>query len=178
MSFLIGRGASVAPYSAQLIGLAAKAARKDLIDALLAGGADLRVVGVSIFVQASDLTILADLLGKGLSPNRRDDNGFPPLVYVARGDKGEHPEKVQLLLDHGAAVNAVGPRGKTALHYAATAGHLRVTRLLLDRGADPTLLDEAGHAPLDLALASGKSRCVELLQDHRACNLSGEPRIV
>ena len=163
-SFLINRGASVAPYSAQLIGLAAKAARKDLIDALLAGGADLRVVGVGVFVQVSDLTLLADLLGKGLSANRRDDNGFPPLVYVSRGDKGEHPEKVQLLLDHGAEVNAIGPHGKTALHYAATAGHLRVSQLLLERGADPTLLDEAGYTALDLARSADKSRCVELLQ--------------
>ena len=177
-SFLINRGASVAPYSAQLIGLAAKAARKDLLDVLLEGGADIRAVGVGVFVQVSDLALLADLLGKGLSPNRRDDNGFSPLVYVARGDKGEHPDKVQLLLDHGATVNAIGPRGKTALHYAATAGHARVTRLLLDRGANPTLRDEAGQTPLDLALAAGKSRCVELLLHHLACNLSGESRIV
>jgi ankyrin repeat protein len=55
------------------------------------------------------------------------------LVYVARGDKGEHPEKVHLLLDHGADINATGPNGKTALHYAATAGHNSVVTLLLDK---------------------------------------------
>ncbi|HEX5417361.1 MAG TPA: ankyrin repeat domain-containing protein, partial [Chloroflexota bacterium] len=164
VSFLIGRGASVAPYSAQLLGLAAKDARKDLLETLLTHGAEIRAVGVGVFAQVSDLALLTDLLSKGVSPHRRDINGFPPLVYVARGDKGERPDKVQLLLDHGAAVNAVGPRGKTALHYAATAGHAHVTELLLDRGADPTQLDEAGHTPLDLALAAGKFRVVELLK--------------
>src|SRR5215831_19055306 len=44
-SFLIRAGAPVAPYSAQTIGLAAKASRKDLLDLLLANGADVRAVG-------------------------------------------------------------------------------------------------------------------------------------
>jgi ankyrin repeat protein len=161
-SFLIRAGAPVAPYSAQMIGLAAKASRRDLLDLLLASGADVRAVGAAVFV-VSDLDVLAYLLTKGLSPHGRDGDAQPPLVYVARGDKGERPDKVRLLLDHGADVNAAGANGKTALHYAATAGHARVVRLLLDRGADPARVDAEGQTALDLALAAGKTGCAELL---------------
>jgi ankyrin repeat protein len=82
---------------------------------------------------------------------------------VARGDKAECPEKVQILLEHGASVNAIGPRGRTALHYAARAGHARVSALLLDYGADLTLRDHQGKSALDLARAAGKTATTTLL---------------
>ncbi len=162
-SFLIRAGADVASYSAQLIGLAAKQSRRDLVDLLLANGADIRAARGGVFVLMSDLDMLGYLLSKGLSPHGSDAEEFPPLVYVARGDKGERPDTVRLLLDHGADVNATGPHDKTALHYAATAGHTRVVSLLLDRGADRTLEDATGQTALDLARAAGKTRCADLL---------------
>jgi hypothetical protein len=146
-AFFIVRGADVASYSAQVIGLAAKAARRDLLDLLLANGADPRAVGSAIFVPVADLDLLAYLLSRGVSPHGITGDQFPPLVYVARGDKGEHPEKIQLLLDHGADVNAPGLRGRTALHYAASAGHTRVVQLLLAHGANPNLPDADGRTP-------------------------------
>jgi ankyrin repeat protein len=160
---LIRRGANVTTYSGQLIGLAAKQSRKDLVDLVLANGADVRAVGAATFVAVSDLGLLTYLLSRGVSPHGSPGNSWPPLAYVARGDKGEHPEKIRLLLDHGADVNVVAPGGKTALHYAATAGHIRVVQLLFDRGANPALLDADGHTAYDLAQAAGKSDCAELL---------------
>jgi ankyrin repeat protein len=160
---LIQRGAEVARYSSQLIHLATRSGRPDLIELLFASGADPRVVGAGTFVEASDLDLLRYLFSRGVSPNGHDHDRTPALAYVARGDKGERPDRIALLLDHGAEVNAAGPNGKTALHYAATAGHVRVVRLLLERGANPTLADDDGNTPLDLARAAGKAACVELL---------------
>jgi ankyrin repeat protein len=60
-------------------------------------------------------------------------------------------------------VNGVSKIGKTALHYAAAAGHTQVIALLLDHGADPTLKDNQGSTPLDLARAGGKTAAVEAL---------------
>lgn|GEM_PF-926252 len=168
--FLIQRGAQVAPYSTLLLHLAARAERKDLIDLLLAHGADIRAVGAGIFVVVSDLNLLSYLLSRGVSPHQNDEDQFPPLVYLARGDKGERPDKVDLLLDHGADVNTAGRNGKTALHYAAAAGHAKVVRLLLDRGADPSLRDGDGHTALDLARDRGKVACGELLASVQAGN--------
>lgn len=161
--YLIRRGAQVAQYGAQLLGLAARSSRRDLVDLLLANGADARAVDVGIFVDVSDLDLLRYLIGVGASPLGQDRGDTPPVVYVSRGDKGERPDKVRLLLDHGADVNAVGPNGKTALHYAATAGHASVVALLLDRGANAALLDNEGRTASDLTRAAGKVECAALL---------------
>ena len=154
--FLIERGADIGHYSAQLIHLAARLARRDLVDMLLANDADPRAVGAGIFVTVANLDLLAYLLHRGVSPHGHPGAEMPPLVYVARGDKGERPDKVRLLLDHGADINAAGPNGKTALHYAVTAGYASTITLLLERGADTTLVDHEGHTALSLARAAGK----------------------
>ena len=164
VAHLLHHGAQTAPYSAQLLGLAARDSRLDLIDLLVKGGADPRAVGADIFVNTTDLEIFHYLLHRGASPSRRHENGFTPLIYVTRGDKGEHPEKIQLLLDYGAPVNDVGPKGRTALHYAAAGGFLRVIRLLLEHGADATVRDEAGNTPRDLALQRGKTAAAALIK--------------
>lgn len=161
--FLLQRGAQVEQYSAQVLHLAARSGRRDLVDLLLTNGADVRAAGAGIFVEVTDLGLLQYLLQKGLSPHGHAEDGLPPLPYVARGDKGERPDRVLLLLDHGADINAAGRNGKTALHYAATAGHLRVMTVLLDRGADTTLVDNDGRTALSLARTAGKAASSEIL---------------
>jgi len=97
---LIKRGATLGPYSAQLLHLAAKASRMDLVELLISNGADARAVDSGIFVAASDLRILRYLLDHGASATRPGKNRMSPLDYVRRGDKGKHPEKVKLLLEY------------------------------------------------------------------------------
>lgn len=149
MRWLLQRGAIVAPYSAQLIFLGAHQSRLDLIELLTAYGAQLPAVDPGIFIAVNDLAMMRYLLDHGVSANQPGKNGFPPLIYVARADKAEAPAKVQLLLEYGAAVDAVGPHGRTALHQAARAGHRLVYELLLAWGADPGLCDEEGKSALD-----------------------------
>jgi ankyrin repeat protein len=162
--FLLKSGANAPLYAAQLLHHAAGLGRLDLIELLAAHGVRAGAADPGILVAVSDAAIVRYLLEHGLSPTRPGINGFPPLVFVARGDKSESPEKLRLLLDHGAEVNVVGPRGRTALHYAARAGHVAVMRVLLDFGADVTLMDEAGQTPLGLARAGAKRAAVRLLR--------------
>jgi ankyrin repeat protein len=163
--FLLRRGASVAPYSALLLGLAVRNTRRDFIDLLVSHGADVRALGADTFVATTDLEIMRYLFQHGVSASRTLENGFPPLVYLARGDKGEHPEKIRLLLEHGAPVNARGPKGRTALHYASAAGFIRVIALLLDYGADISLKDDEGNMPLDLARRGEKIAAAAMLEE-------------
>jgi ankyrin repeat protein len=161
LEFLLDRGAVVEPYSAELVGLAAKDRRIDILDLLVKHHAQVAAAGFNTY----DFEILRYLLDHGASPTQKHENGFPPLVYLCRGDKGEHPEKIKLLLEHHAAVNALGPKGRTALHYAAAAGFLEVMTILLDHGADFTIRDEQGETPLLLARRNKRTAAANLLEN-------------
>lgn len=49
--------------------------------------------------------------------------------------RNEDLNTVKLLLEHGAAADALDNSGRTALHFAADGGHPTVVQLLLDAGA-------------------------------------------
>lgn len=164
LEFLLDHGAVVEPYSAELLGLAAKDGRKDILDLLVKHHAQVPAVGFNTY----DLDILRYLLDHGASPTQKQENGFPPLVYLCRGDKGEHAEKIKMLLEYHAPVNTVGPKGRTALHYAATAGFSEVITILLDHGADFTIRDEQGETPLSLARRNKRIAAANLLEKRGA----------
>lgn len=160
---LLQRGAVVAPYSLLLLGMAASTSNEDMVKLLVSHGALLSKIDAGIFVGIDDLQLMRYLLENGVSVNTPGFGKFPPLIYLCRGDKGESVEKVNLLLEYGASVNAIGPKGRTALHYAATAGYLHVLSLLLEHGADPNIMDERGETPRSLAEAVGKDAVVRIL---------------
>ena len=59
-------------------------------------------------------------------------------------------ERVRLLLDHGADVNAFDPLGRTPLMYAAASDllPLDVVKLLVERGADVNAKDAHKQAAI------------------------------
>ncbi len=160
---LIEHGAALAPYSAQLFSLAAKNGDIGLIDLLLSGGADIRAVDSGIYIW-SHLPALKRLIDAGAPVNKPGKNGFPPLVFLSRADKGKRIDAMRLLIEHGADVNAVGPHGRAALHNAAEGGNAEAVKLLLANGADRESKDETGKTPLKLARAAGRKQIVSLLR--------------
>lgn len=89
----------------------------------------------SLVLAAKDgnLSMVQSLLEKGVSPNVRDSDGVPALMWAAEGD---HIDIVRLLLDEGADVNAKKTKnGTTVLMETAEEGNTEVVKLLLDRGA-------------------------------------------
>lgn len=159
---LLARGAEIAIYSAQLLFLAAKAGRADLIGALVNGGADTNFIETAL-IATKDITVCRLLL----ESHRSACGNAPPealtLIPFVRADRAERPDKVAVLLDHGVPVDGRGPDGKTALHIASLSGRLKAAALLLERGSDPSIEDEDGCTPLDLAHAAGDSAMVGLL---------------
>ena len=168
VELLLKRGAVVVPYSTQLLSLAAKGSRKELLDLLLTHQAQVVALGEYNFYNTYTLDILRYLLEHGASPGQKGENGFPPLVYLCRADKGEHPDKIKLLLDYHAPVNGLGPKGRTALHYAAAAGFLEVIRILLDYGADYRIRDHQRETPLALARRYDRIAAGDMLEDRGA----------
>jgi ankyrin repeat protein len=87
-------------------------------------------------------------------------------MYAA-GRNG-HVQVVEYLLDHGAAVDAKGVFGATALHWAAINGHRNVVELLIARGARLNIRDERYNStPEGWAREGGQLELAELLERPR-----------
>src|SRR5215471_3758950 len=79
---------------------------------------------------------------------------------------------VEVLVRHGADVNARAQNGWTPLHVQAQEGEdtgaLEVMEALLEAGADPNLADEKGNTPMTFARNREEPEKVKLLKAHGA----------
>ncbi len=86
---------------------------------------------------------------------------------------------VELLIKHGADVNAITTKNRTALLFAAEQGNLNITKLLIQHGADinadvtPEYTFTSVHSILDEAIFYAHPDIVTLLLDNGA-QVSGE----
>ncbi len=154
VELLISRGATIEPYSERFLDYAMAYNRVEIAKMLLENGAD-SSKAPRIFEDNSEMSRL--LKSHGAAPKDIDDQGdmgWPMLVYVCRGDNGEHPDEIRRLLALGADIDVRNYKGKTALHYAAKAGFLKVIRLLIEKGATIDALDNSGETALFEAIRS------------------------
>jgi ankyrin repeat protein len=106
-------------------------------------------------------------------PNWKEtfDTLAPPLYYVVH----DGVQLCSLLLDNGASVDELSPKGsESALYRAAYLGRESTVQLLLDRGASINI--RGGHygSPLQAAAYKSHERVVQLLLDRGAdINITG-----
>ena len=160
---LISKGAELLRYGVQLLFLAAHINRRDVLEWLINNGARAVDANAGMWMATNDLQLLELLVEAGLSANQTRYSDLTPLHYVCRGDKGEQVGKVKMLLQLGAEVNAIGPKGRSALHYASIGGYVDSIKLLLASGADKNIRDTTGMTPLDMALTKKHVHVVEAL---------------
>ena len=86
--------------------------------------------------------------------------GYTPLH---RAVESGHTDVVELLLTHGADVNAKAGGESTPLHLAAGYGYKDVAKFLLTNKAEVNAMDNGGNTPLHLAAAGGHKDVAELL---------------
>lgn len=94
-----------------------------------------------------------------------DQGGRQPVGIGSRGLEGDTPlhvmtwrqdrDAVQLLLEAGAEVDAVGDMDQTPLHVATMQQDEAIAELLLRAGADPGIRSEFGDTPRELADRQG-----------------------
>ncbi|MDZ4151257.1 ankyrin repeat domain-containing protein, partial [Methylicorpusculum sp.] len=77
-------------------------------------------------------------------------------------------DMAQLLLDHGANLEATNNEGYTPLHIAAGEGNTKMAVFLRDKKANLEAKDKEGHTPLHLAALCGKTEMVRLLLGYDA----------
>ena len=114
----------------------------------------------------SDVAYMKLLLELGADPSIPNVDKTTPLIVACgihvgsdaanevAGDESEVIEAVQLLLKHGAVVNAVDANGDTAMHAAALKNLPKVVQLLADKGAKVEIWNRKnkyGWTPLSIA---------------------------
>ena len=97
--------------------------------------------------------------GANLQCTARSDT---PLHASAEKD---HMLIVEYLLEAGADVNALNPKGNSALYMASNSGNLEVVRKLLAKGAQVDHAAPSTIFPLHAAVARGHVEIVEMLLD-------------
>ncbi|MCS7478553.1 ankyrin repeat domain-containing protein [Umezawaea endophytica] len=91
-------------------------------------------------VEAADEATVRSMLAA--DPGLRDRHGD----LVTRMAEARAWPAVRLLVELGFDVNGVTAAGATALHHAAAAGELAITRLLVEHGADHTATEPGFEA--------------------------------
>ncbi|WP_030019605.1 ankyrin repeat domain-containing protein [Streptomyces monomycini] len=154
---LLSEGAWVGPPNAALhtaLDLAAGEGHAKVVRLLLAAGADPQqqtgeYEETTPLCQAAmhgHTEVVRALLGAGAAPCAQGRLGYVPIVLAATSGDHGHPQTVDLLLEHGADIDAV-MKGRTPLEWAALFGQVQMVHHLLTRGAAPTgkALREARH---------------------------------
>lgn len=117
-------------------------------------------VGLAVFFRHPELA--RALIERGADVNATARNAFrvaPVHAAAAMRDCAT----MQLLLDHGADVNARQQLGYTPLHTAAQLGDDAMIDLLRAGGADSRVAGDDGKTPADLAAAHGHIDIAERL---------------
>ena len=97
------------------------------------------------------------------------NNGLAPLlIAVVNNDL----PMVELLLEHGADIDAKNIKGKTALHHAAGHGLTPIVRALLPYKPDLSARYK-GKTALERALDQNHVEIAELLEHHAEMTSSG-----
>ena len=95
--------------------------------------------------------IIKMLLDKGCDPDVRSQSesvGYKGATALSEAAFRGRLEIAEMLIKHGADVNARAERGVAPLHEAAYTQQLELARLLLEHGADVNARDDKGRTPL------------------------------
>ena len=146
-----------------ILAIPAREIQWEMMDLLLRYGArvpDVSKWGCSYYFRHVD--VARYLLEKGMNPRHMNWHHTTLLHDMAHDG---HVEKAQLLLEHGAEIDAVDEEYRsTPLGLAARAGQGELVELLLERGANPTTSGATWATPLTWARQRGNGDIAERIE--------------
>jgi uncharacterized protein len=107
---------------------------------------------------------VAALIFRGAAVDAVSKNAQKNQPLHAAVAVGKNTSTIELLIAHGADVNAVQPGGFTPIFSAATANRQDLAELLLNHGADPHHADDQGRKPADFARERGHNDLADWLE--------------
>lgn len=119
------------------------------------------LIGLASFFGKKEIVEM--LLERNADTNIPSNNDFKVMPLHSAAAVGQY-EIAQLLIKHGAKINAVQMNGVTPLHSAANNGSVNLVKLFLEHGANKNLRMKDGKLPIDLAKAKGFDEVVLLLE--------------
>ncbi|KAL8949562.1 MAG: hypothetical protein Q9222_004336 [Ikaeria aurantiellina] len=125
------------------------------------GETPLRIASDKGYVEVADL-----LLRARAKANSRDRRQMKTPLHAAAQNGDE--SMTELLIKHGAHMEAKDGELMTPLHYACEAGKERVVALLLTKKAGIEILGKRGMTPLVCAAAAGQNQVLDLLLKKKA----------
>ena len=131
------------------------AKNKENITALMLGSKTGNTDGINVLLQA------------GANQAIVDDDGNTWLHYAASGVNSK--EALQVIIDHGADVNAKNKQNRTALMLASKKGNIDGINVLLKAGANQAIVDVDGNTWLHYAAGGvGSKEALQVIIDHGA----------
>jgi ankyrin repeat protein len=159
-----GRG--TIPLRAAFLKDAGWPGRRDVIEALLDGGADVNAqtkdgyTALHVAAGRTSKEVVELLLDRGADVNARTKNGRTPLMMA------ERLEIAELLLARGAkwgtGDSGIDPDG-ARIREAARKGDVRMIELLLSKGADPNRASKGGGTAIMSAISGTHAEAVRTL---------------
>ena len=155
-----------------------------MVTLLLSRGADpymrdnLSLGALTYAARNGDIATCTELLSEGREFSAGRDTGVNPaeacqldmaLLLAARVTKPSvstpswRRDLANLLLSHGANINAGVGKQNTALHEAAAANSLPMITLFLAKGAEIDAVNQRGQTPLHLAARNGQTSALFML---------------
>lgn len=144
---------------------AVKFGNTKVVELLISHGADVKSKTLLFKAANKDIVKLLLTNGANVNINAKGDRGASPLHEVVFNNKPYKKMMAEMLIAHGANVNAVDNYGSTPLHYAAERGSKALVEVLIDRGANINARDEDNNTALRLAELEGHKDIVKLLRN-------------
>jgi len=122
----------------------------EIVELLLSHGADPKSYPRALRY-AKDLETAELLIEHGADVNWQDENNSVPTVLHLFAAM-DNTKLAEVVINHGAGLNAKNMNGETPLHSAAQEGCLNAAKLLVSKGADINAKSKNNRTPLDYAV--------------------------